>query len=78
MAIGWTDNSYSATEAMRHALLIEGLLARGKLVRPFEISNQAVDPYLLVHPQRYAHLSFGTAFETWIKDQILISTQMGG
>ncbi len=56
--------------AMGHALLIEDLLKRGDLIRPFAASVPALEPYVLVHPKRYSRLSFVRGFEGWIRNQL--------
>jgi len=54
--------------AMGHALLVDDLVARGELVRPFAEEVAAGEPYVLVRPPRAAHLDFVRAFEEWLSE----------
>ncbi|MGO1120359.1 LysR substrate-binding domain-containing protein [Rhodovibrionaceae bacterium A322] len=56
--------------AMGHKLLVEDLVRKGDLVRPFSESVCAPEPYVLVQPKQDKQLSFVRGFEHWLKEQL--------
>ncbi len=53
--------------AMGHDLLVEDLVRRGDLVRPFAAAIEAAAPYTLVRPQRSDGVSIVADFEAWVR-----------
>ncbi len=52
--------------AMGHDILVEPLVRRGELIRPFAEGIQAAQPYSLVRPRRSDNLASVRDFEDWI------------
>ncbi len=57
--------------AIGHERLVETLIGRGELVKPFEEGVPARAAYSLVRPRRSDSLSFVRAFESWLKAAFL-------
>ena len=56
--------------AMARQVLVEGELAAGRLVRPFQLALATEQAYFLVAPEQTAQLAKVRAFRTWIFDQV--------
>ncbi len=61
--------------AIGHQLLVKEHLKRKELVRLFDVSVAAVEPYCMVWPQRTAHLDFAKKFRSWIHHEINAGSQ---